>query len=117
MLIISAKGVVDLAGINCGRKARKKINNFGFRMLIRRPSMQIRLKFFCFLICFILSLPLSRHISQARQNRYAVPANWNIWKVCILICKTVVMPMILANTRGNIPRVHQVQLRHWLIYL
>ena len=48
MLIIDANGVGDLVGINCGRKAKKKINNFGFRIFIRKPSKPIPLRFFVF---------------------------------------------------------------------
>jgi len=66
MLIIDANGVGDLVGINCGRKAKKKINNFGFRIFNRKPSKQMCLKSVCFLSCFISKLLLSRHIFQAR---------------------------------------------------
>jgi hypothetical protein len=48
MLIISAKGVVGLAGINCGRKAMKKLITLDLGYLLGNPLSGYALIFFVF---------------------------------------------------------------------
>ena len=98
-------GAVESIGTNCGKKARKKIESLGLKMFIRNPLKMICWALFSFDESSNFIEPVSRHIVQARYNRYATPTNLSVWNARALAWKMAANPNELANRWGMIPEV------------